>query len=436
MSAAPRYVDLLNRLESTRTLGVSLGLERTQAVLDRLGNPERWTPAVHIAGTNGKGSVAAMTEAILRAAGFRTGLFTSPHLARFTERIRIDGNEVPGDRLAVLDRRIVATGVPLTYFEISTVLAFLAFAEAGVQVMVLETGLGGRLDATTTCRPVATAITSIGLDHTDFLGDTVEAIASEKAGIAKPGVPLFLGALVPGARQAIETVARAMGAPVRLLERDIPPPPVPPRLPGRHQQANAALAAALARSTLAALGLADPAEVDHAIETGLRQVVWPGRLEWLTPWLLLDCAHNVEGARSLATFLDSQPRSRRALIISIVAGKAAPEILALLAPRFDVVIATSSSNSRALAPEILVATMPSGPALVAGRAAPKVVAACGALEVALASAREAVGPDGLVVAAGSIFLIGDIRAHVGDGETRDPLPTWDPLPVPPRPTNL
>ena len=441
MSAAPRYVDLLTRLETTRTLGVSMGLERTQAVLDRLGNPERAAPAVHIAGTNGKGSVAAMTEAILRAAGLRTGLFTSPHLSRFTERIRVDGREVDGDHLAVLDQRIVATGVPLTYFEISTVLAFLSFAEAGVQAMVLETGLGGRLDATTTCRPVATAITSIGLDHTEFLGDTLEAIAREKAGIAKRDVPLFLGALAPEAQRPIEEVACAVGAPLRVLNRDIPPSPVPPRLAGPHQQANAALAVALAQTALGALGRHQDAE--RAIEQGLSQVVWPGRLEWLDADLLLDCAHNVEGAQSLAKFLDSQPLRRRALVISIVAGKAAQEILGILAPRFDVVITTSSSNSRALAPEILAAMVPRAGVLagnvlagnvLAGNVAPSVTTQTGP-EAALAAARDAVGRGGLVVGAGSIFLVGDIRAHVRGkeqgqkDEPRDPLPTSDPLPT-------
>jgi dihydrofolate synthase/folylpolyglutamate synthase len=425
-----RYVDLLTRLESTRTLGVSMGLERTQAVLDQLGNPEQRVPALHIAGTNGKGSVAAMTESILRAAGLRTGLFTSPHLSRFTERIRIDGREVEGDRLAALDPLIVATGVPLTYFEISTVLAFLAFAEAGVEVMVLETGLGGRLDATTTCHPLATAITSIDFDHTEFLGDTLAAIAIEKAGIAKRDVPLFLGSLTSEAHQAIASVAHAVGAPIQILGRDISPPPIAPRLEGPHQQANAALAVALASTAISKLAPGSDDLRRRAVETGLTQVEWPGRLEWLTPQLLLDCAHNVQGAQSLATYLDSLPRQPRALLISVVAGKAAREILEILAPRFDAVIATGSSNSRALAPEILAAFVSlrsdasPTPLNVQAEANP---------EAALALAQSAVTPDGLVVVAGSLFLIGDVRALVcvGKGEARDqardPLPTSDPL---------
>ncbi len=197
----PRYADLLARLDgAAQSLGVDLGLGRVRTALARLGDPQRRFAAVQIAGTNGKGSTAAMTEAILRAAGLRTGLYTSPHLARFTERIRVAGVEVDGDRLAALDARVVATGVPLTYFEIATALAFLAFAEEGVEVAVLETGLGGRLDAVTTCEPLATAITSIGLDHTAYLGATLAAIAREKAGILKPNVPCLLGRLPAEAR--------------------------------------------------------------------------------------------------------------------------------------------------------------------------------------------------------------------------------------------
>ncbi|HEY6475708.1 MAG TPA: Mur ligase family protein, partial [Polyangia bacterium] len=170
------YADLLARLDgAAQTLGVDMGLERVRVALARLGDPQKKFAAVQIAGTNGKGSTAAMTEAILRAAGLRTGLTTSPHLARFTERIRVAGAEIDGDELAALDARIVATGVPLTYFEIATVLAFLAFADAGVELGVLETGLGGRLDAVTTGEPLATAITSIGFDHMGYLGTTLTA---------------------------------------------------------------------------------------------------------------------------------------------------------------------------------------------------------------------------------------------------------------------
>jgi dihydrofolate synthase/folylpolyglutamate synthase len=429
----PRYLDLLRRLDSIRALGVDLGLSRVRAVLDHLGNPERAAPAVHIAGTNGKGSVAAMTESILRSAGLRTGLFTSPHLSRFTERIRVDGREVAGDDLAALDVAIVRTGVPLTYFEVGTVLGFLAFAAAQVDVMVLETGLGGRLDATSACWPVATAITSIGHDHLEILGPTLADVAREKAGIAKPGVPLFVGPLDPESDRAVAEVAAAVGAPLARLGPDFPPAPVPSRLSGAHQAVNAALAVALARTAIASRpgrgpkkGGADAAaSFDAAVAAGLGTVIWPGRLEWIGSDLLLDCAHNTEGAEALAAALDALPRDRaRALVVSIVEGKPASDMLAHLTGRFDVVVATRSSSPRTLPPGRV------GPLVRAaaggGARAPEVLEVDDALQ-ALAQARRKVGEHGLVVVAGSMFLVGDVRAALL-GEIRDPVITSDPAP--------
>jgi len=432
----PRLVDLLRRLDSIRALGVDLSLDRVRAALDRLGKPERAAPAVHLAGTNGKGSTAAMTEAILRAAGLRTGLFTSPHLVRFTERIQIDGREADGDHLAELDARIVATGVPLTYFEVCTALAFLAFAEARVDVMVLETGLGGRLDATTACLPVATAITSIGHDHLELLGPTLLDVAREKAGIAKPGVPLLLGPLAPEIDAAIADVARTVGAPLRRAGRDYPPAPIAPRLAGAHQAANAALAVALARAAMSAIATpagpaaagAEPeaARVDAAVRAGLTSVTWPGRLEWLGPDLLLDCAHNTEGAEALAAALDALPRDRRrALVLSIVDGKPAAPMLAILVPRFDVIVATSSPSPRAISPAALAALIRAA-APPGGPADEVEVAEVDDPEIALDEARRRAGAAALVVVAGSMFLVGAVRAALL-GEAGDPVPTSDPM---------
>ncbi len=237
--AAVGYPALLARLDDLRSLGVDFGLDRVRRALAALGSPEQRLPAVQIAGTNGKGSTAAMTESILRAAGWRTGLYTSPHLCRFTERIRVAGVEVDGDRLARLDAAIAATGVPLTYFEVATVLAFQVMAEERVELAVLETGLGGRLDAVTVCAPLATAITSIGWDHMEFLGTTLAAIAREKAGILKAGVPCFVARLPPEAGAEIDAVARAVGAPLRHLGRDFDlDAELPePALAGAHQRA-------------------------------------------------------------------------------------------------------------------------------------------------------------------------------------------------------
>lgn len=432
IGSSPRYLDLLRRLEQARSAGVVLGLERVRAVLDRLGNPERAGLAVHIAGTNGKGSTAAMTDAILRAGGLRTGLYTSPHLSRFTERIRVDGIEADGDRLAVLERRVAATGIPLTYFEIATVLAFLFFAEQNIEVAVFETGLGGRLDATSACLPVATAITSIAMDHAELLGDSLAKIAVEKAGIAKAGVPLFLGAVDPEADAAIATVASAVRAPLLRLGIDFTlPAGLPVALWGVHQQRNAALAVELAQVAAAAAGRPI---APHHIAAGLGNVAWPGRLEWLRgsassggpEEVLLDCAHNSEGSAALAAALDAMPSRRpRALVFSVVAGKPASEMLRLLAPRFDIIVLTQSSNPRTLTGDELRAALPAHMQAQA-QVVPDPLQALTAARELLRGTSGFAPSRPVVVAAGSTFLVGDLRAALL-GEKRDPLPTSDPI---------
>jgi len=412
------YRRFLTRLQEVRSQGVSLGLDRVLLALQRLGAPELRVPAVHIAGTNGKGSCAAMTESILRQAGLRTGLFTSPHLSRFTERIRIDGQEIDGDHLALLDEAVAATAVPLTFFEVSAVLAFLAFAEAKVEVVILETGLGGRLDATSVCHPLACAITSIALDHEAILGNTIAAIAYEKACIAKPGIPLFLGPLSPQADDRIAEVARAVGAPVHRAGIDYPPAPVAPALPGKHQLANAALAVALARQAARSLGRPlGEGDVLH----GLAKVRWPGRIERIAEDVLLDCAHNVEGTLALVAALPPSPR--RVLVTSIVRDKNAAGMLAVLAPEFDCVVITRSQSERATDPAHLAEL------ISRTRGGDRQVLCIEGPVAAFTQARNKAHevPGGLVVVAGSIFLVGALRAHLlgyGDSvaEASDPLP--------------
>jgi dihydrofolate synthase / folylpolyglutamate synthase len=408
------YRKLLARLQSVRTLGVSLGLDRVRLALERLGWPERRFRAVQIAGTNGKGSTAAFLESILRVEGLRTGLFTSPHLCRFSERIRIDGREIEGEHLGQLDEAVAATGVPLTYFEISAVLAFLAFAEANVDLAVLETGLGGRLDATTASHPLACAITSIALDHQDLLGNTMREIAHEKACIARPGVPLFLGPLPPEALAEVERVARQTGSPLRRFGVDFAAPEFPLALAGAHQASNAGLAVALARQAASSMGwVLQPEVVRH----GLAETRWPGRLERVADDVLLDCAHNAEGTEALAIALPAA--SRRALLVSIVQGKDVAAMLAALCPHFDIVVSTRSPSERSLAPEALSAMVPRD-----GKPKVEVVADPGS---ALARARDLVAPDGLVVVAGSIFLVGAVRARLLN-ERVDAIAGSDPMP--------
>jgi len=305
--------------------------------------------------------------------------------------------------------------VPLTYFEIATALAFLTMAEAGVEVAVLETGLGGRLDAVTTCVPCATAITSIGLDHTDYLGNTLAAVAGEKAGILKPGVPCFVGRLPPEADAEIERVAEAVGAPLFRYGRDFGPPPFPTALAGAHQKDNAALAAQLVRAVGRHLGRPI---ADQAMARGLAGVTWPGRCERLGDDLLFDCAHNADGARALAAALPALAVGRRVvLLMSIVGDKDVEAMLAALAPAAAAVVTTRSDNPRALSPDGLAAT--------AARFIPEAVA-CEDPAAALDEARRRAGEGGLVVVCGSMFLVGLLRAHVL-GEAVDPLPTSDPV---------
>ena len=359
-----------------------------------------------------------MTDSILQRAGLRTGLFTSPHLSRFTERIRIGGMEIGGDHLAALDEAVAGTGVPLTFFEVSAVLAFLAFAEAKVDVAILETGLGGRLDATSVCHPLACAITSIALDHEAILGDTITAIAFEKACIAKPGIPLYLGPLAREADDRIAEVAQAAGALIRRPGIDYPPAPVAPALPGSHQLANAALAVAISRQAALALGRALG---DAEVLRGLAEVRWPGRLERIADDVLLDCAHNVEGATALVASLPEA--RRRVLVTSIVRDKNAALMLSVLAPHFDRVIVTRSQSERAADPQRLAELVPRTRA--GDRQVECVEDPTAALALARDHAREV--PGGLVVVAGSIFLVGALRAYLlgdGDGaaEASDPLP--------------
>ena len=414
--ASAAYAELLARLDGVRALGVELGLDRMRRALARLGDPQARFTAVQIAGTNGKGSTAAMTEAVLRAAGLRTGLYSSPHLSRFTERIRIAGREVEGDRLAALDRLVVATEVPLTYFEVATALAFLAMAEAGVEVAVLETGLGGRLDAVTTCVPCATAITSIGLYHTGYLGTTLPEIAGEKAGIMKLGVPCFVGPVPAAAGDALERAAAAVGAPLYQAGREaFSMPTFPIALAGAHQRQNAALAVVLARMAGRRLGrMID----DAALASGLAGVRWPGRCERVGDDLLFDCAHNEDGARALAAALaELAPGRRVALAVSIVDDKDPAGMLAALAPVAAAVVTTRSDNPRALPAAALAA--------VAARFFGDVTA-CEDPGAALVEARRRAGPGGLVVVCGSMFLVGMLRARVL-GESVDPVPTSDPV---------
>jgi len=392
------------------------GLERIRAVAGALGNPHERGRYVHVAGTNGKGSVCAMIESALRAAGERTGLFTSPHLSEPVERIRIDGQPVTAARFAAAFERVHAAVEKLleegaidlhaTYFETVTAMAFAIFAEEAVHTAVLEVGLGGRLDATNIVRPELCVITPIDFDHEAWLGRSLESIAGEKAGILKAGVPAVFARQRPEVAPILNARAREVGAPVtraedwpiRHLELDargsrfeLGPLRIECPLAGEHQVENAATAA------VAAVQLGLPG---HAIERGIASVRWPGRLERVCedPEIILDGAHNPAGARSLAAYIRRFYAGRPVrLIFGAMRDKAVAEIGGILFPHAQEVILTAPRQARAVSPEALRE--------LGGHAGFKVAAS---IEDALALAPTA--PAAVTFITGSLFLVAEARA--------------------------
>jgi dihydrofolate synthase/folylpolyglutamate synthase len=418
MGAYEETVGWLASLEVTS--GWDLKLERMRAALARRGHPERAFPAIHIAGTNGKGSTAAMLDAVLSAAGYRTALYTSPHLIDFTERIRVCGRTIPRDvvvgLVAELRTDLEAAGIGLTHFEFVTLLACEWFRRVGVDVAVVEVGLGGRLDATNLVRPVVTAITTIGLDHEEYLGHDLAAIAAEKAGILKPRVPLALGVVPAEAEAVIAARAAALEVPIVRAGRDAvlegPDGGLAFRgagvtwdrlvlgLPGRFQRDNAMVA-------LAALALVRERFVCRAsdVRAGLRHVPWPGRLAVVRdrPLVVLDGAHNPDGiamlARELSALVGRRPVT---LVFAVMADKAWGAMLASLAPRVAHAVVTRVGR-RGLAPRELAGALP-------GRLGAEVVEDAGA---AVRRGIERAGPEGAVVVTGSLFLVGRAYAELG-----------------------
>jgi dihydrofolate synthase/folylpolyglutamate synthase len=421
--------DPLAYLFSLERLGMKFGLENISRLCAALDHPERAFASVIVGGTNGKGSVTVMTETALRAAGYRTARYTSPHLARVEERFVIDGAEVATTTLKrALDRvrRAVAALVgggqleaPPTFFEFATATAFDLFREAGVALAILEVGLGGRLDATNVVAPLAAAITSIDLDHQAQLGDTIESIAAEKAGIIKPGIPVVCGAVPPAAEVVIAGACDARGArlvravdavrttrhvsgdratlDVRTARRTLEG--VELALAGAHQAGNAAVAVALL-DELDALGWRVS---DEAVRAGLSGARWPARLERFTfagAAVLLDAAHNPAGARALASYLEEAGWTDVTLVFGVMADKDVAGMLAPLVPLARRIICTTAPGARAM-PAAAIA------ALVRTTSdAPVHLDAVDSPEAALRAAARA---GTRVVVAGSIFLIGPLR---------------------------
>jgi dihydrofolate synthase / folylpolyglutamate synthase len=404
-------VNHLEYLFGLEQFGIKLGLDNIRAILQALDHPERDFPSIHVAGTNGKGSVTAMVETGLRAAGYRTGRYTSPHLISLRERFAIDGQPVDDDTMlaAIGDVREIVESllrrgvleVQPTFFEVTTAVAFELFRRLQVGFAVVEVGLGGRLDATNVLSPVACAITSIAFDHQLYLGSTLREIALEKAGIIKPGVPVVVGTLHAEALAAIAEVARARNAPLLQASlADVAGKMI--ALRGEHQRVNAAIASRLLQ-TIASCGFAIP---DAAIHAALADTEWPGRIDLRTladgKQLLMDAAHNPAGAEALASYL-RDARLRPPLVFAAMRDKDVDGMLRRLLPEVERLIVTRASNPRSAEPEQL--------ARVAGAITTSVlIDVVPSVPRALEHAWDAAP---LVVVAGSIFLLGDVMQHVG-----------------------
>jgi dihydrofolate synthase/folylpolyglutamate synthase len=425
------YSDAVQRLLWLGHEGRSLkwDLENIRRVLERLGHPERRFASVHIAGTNGKGSVAAMLASVLRCAGYRVGLYTSPHLVRINERIAVDGTALPDADFAAafvivsdaIESLLAEGALPQhpSYFECLTAMALWYFAQAGVEIAVLEVGLGGRLDATNVVTPEVAVLTPIDFDHERYLGHAIEQIAAEKAGILKAGVPVVSAAAHPQARTVVKTRAAELGGllvdvdaeygaeELRAADfglyrfvaraRDGFTLPISLALRGAHQVGNALTTVATAR-LLSERGWTIPVEV---IAGGIAATGWPGRLQLVCrhPLTFLDGAHNPAGARQLARFCDDHLGERALhVVFGSVRDKAVEEVAEQLFPRAASVTVTQPPTPRAAGCDFLARVARSFCGDVAVEPDPA---------AALAGATGRAAPDGAVLVTGSLFLVGD-----------------------------
>jgi dihydrofolate synthase/folylpolyglutamate synthase len=420
------YSHCLNSMFALRRFGIKLGLDTIRSILVRLGNPHQNYHCIHVAGTNGKGSVAAMLASVLRAGGYRTGLYTSPHLVKFNERILVDGRPIADEEVVALYEQIKQRRNDErepTFFECATAMALAHFGRQGVDWAVIETGMGGRLDATNVIQPQLCIVTNISLEHRDYLGSTIEQIATEKAGIIKAPAPVITAVRQKAAFGAIQTAADRNKVPVYRLGRDFKVrrtgtdqftyygldhvrPNMTPALPGEHQRENTALVLAACE----VLNRKRTHLTAQQIETGLRNTRWPGRLEVVSqaPYLLLDGAHNLVAARALARYLTDHLKDRRiTLVIGILDDKPYKQMLKALVPVCRRVVITRPIIGRALDPQILLA----------------VVKDMGAEATLIESVPEAVRyalqttpSDQAVCVAGSLYVVGEAKAMLEGSE--------------------
>jgi dihydrofolate synthase/folylpolyglutamate synthase len=410
------YQETLAYIYGLGRFGMKPGLAKITSLLQALDNPHHRVQTVQVAGTNGKGSTAAFLATILAAGGYRVGLFTSPHLVSFTERFRVNGVQISEEEVVALAERVLAASPPkATFFETVTAMAFLWFAEAGVDMAIMEVGMGGRLDATNVSNGLLSVITPVALDHCTHLGTTVEEIAGEKAGIIKPGQTVVVARQTAQAREVIEAKAVRMGASVVRYGDDfvaewredglsyrglnVTLGGLKPGIGGRYQETNVGVALAAAEI----LGTMGYPLSDATLRQGVEQALWPGRMEMVStvPRIMLDCAHNPAGAEALAESLAVTPRDRLLLVVGMMGDKDPEGILAPLIPLADEVFAVTPSLERALSSAELAVFCRS----LGGRCAD-----AGTVGAGLTAARSSAGIADLILVCGSIFTVGEAKS--------------------------
>lgn len=385
------YKESLKWLYSLEPHEIKLGLSNTRSLLRKLGNPHKGLRCIHVAGTNGKGSVCAMIASILIDAGFKVGMYTSPHLVRFNERITVDNRPIKDGDIARLAAQVKRYYGSQTFFEATTALAFLYFKEQDIDYLVLEVGLGGRLDATNVVDPLVSVITNISIEHTDYLGKDIKSIAYEKAGIIKKERPVVTAA-DGEALDVIKKTAKSKNAKLFLAKTT----DLETNLKGDFQKANAGIAVAVANI------LKDHYKIDinqKNIENGLKKAVWPGRFQFIENNILVDCAHNPGAIKVLRKELLNIIKlyDKKILVIGILKDKDHKAILKMLVPLFDKVIITRPSLYRALEPEIIAKDMPKKDLLIKKD-----------VKEAVAYAKSIAKKDGLIVVTGSIYVVGEV----------------------------
>jgi dihydrofolate synthase/folylpolyglutamate synthase len=412
------YREMLSRIYGLGRFGIRPGLERIRTILKALSDPQDGLQVIHVAGTNGKGSTAAFLASILAAAGYRVGLFTSPHLIAFPERIRVNGSELAEEDVLRLAGKVLSSAPrDATFFEIVTAMAYLAFAEQGVGPAIMEVGMGGRYDATNAASGVLSVITPIALDHCQYLGEDIGSIALQKAGVIKPGRPVVSAPQTAEALTVVREQCARLRSPLHLHGTDFSAEwtdgfisysgpewdlaGIKPGIPGRYQSVNAAAAlnaAELLGRSLLPLSAADALR-------GIEEARWPGRMELFpgAPRILLDGAHNPAGAAALAESLREIPRRSLVLLLGMAGDKDAAGILSRLLPMADRIIAVTPAIPRGL-PSAMLADHCSR----LGYDAEDGGSVTEGLENAVAKA----DPHDLVVVCGSLFAVGEARAKL------------------------